>query len=246
MPALYQASPANRSRHHTRVLIADEHPVVRAGLAALLQREPGLVVCGTARDQAELETGLADGQPQLLLTDLRLGKADMLALLPHLAAANPKLRILVISHLHETLYAERALGAGAHGYLMKEDASDNLLKAIGIVLAGGVYLSASLSQLAARRRLQDGPRALLAGLDSLTTGEAHIFRALGSGRSFGEIAAELKVTPRAVESDTELIKRKLGVATNGDLRRFAEHCAGEAAGLVVPPPEAAPPPSPPG
>src|SRR5262249_22960829 len=149
--------PAARGEAKSRVLVVDDHPLVCEGLADLINRQQDLLCSGTATSELEAQKAVNEDEPDLLLLDLRLGEGDGLELIKLLKAQFADLRILVLSQLDETLYAERALRAGAHGYVMKEQATEEVLHAIRAVIQGQIYVSQKIGLMALRRMVEDKP-----------------------------------------------------------------------------------------
>jgi DNA-binding NarL/FixJ family response regulator len=214
----------------TPVMVADEHPIVRHSLAVMLNREGDLWCCGEAANLVEAPAIIAAQKPELLLLDLRTGNAKELELIKVLKTRFPSLRLLVISQLDERVHAEPALRAGAVGYVMKEQPVAEVLKAIRTVLAGEIYVSQKVRMLAVQRMLEQKQATAGAGLDVLTDRELHVFKALGEGKMRKEIAAELQLSIKTVETYCERIKHKLGLASGAQLTQRAAREA-EAGGL---------------
>jgi DNA-binding NarL/FixJ family response regulator len=204
-----------------RVLVVDDHPLVREGLAELINRQEDLVCCGQAGSALEAQVAVAEQQPDLVLLDLRLGHADGLELIRLLRNQSAGLRILAVSQLDQAQYAERALRAGARGYVMKEQATGELLSAVRAVLAGEIYLTRGTAALLLHRLVGAPPKAGRAGLKLLTDRELHVLQLLGAGLSTKEIALELKLSFRTVETHRLSIKRKLRLRGAAELRCYA-------------------------
>jgi DNA-binding NarL/FixJ family response regulator len=206
-----------------RVLVVDDHPIVREGLAELINRQGDFHCTGGGGTVAEAEHAISSCKPDLLLLDLRLGQADGLESIKILKARFPELRILVISQFDEGTYAERSLRAGAAGYLMKEQATDEVLRAIRMVLAGEIYVSPKVGTMAMMQLLQDKPARRATDLGALTDRELYIFKAIGTGKSNKQIAADLKLSVKTIETYREHIKHKLGIASGAELAERARN-----------------------
>lgn len=198
------AAPAKRS-----VLLVDDHPFMRAGLAQLIERQPDLCVGGEAGNPIEAFAALAKTKPDLVLTDLTMPGRSGLEFIKDLLAAHPRLAVLVISMHDEVVYAERALRAGARGYIMKEAGGENLLTAIRQILRGEVYVSARMSS-----RLLEGlsgarPRGSSSPIEKLTDREFEIFQLIGQGKSTRDIADQLHLSTKTVDVHRSHIKEKL-------------------------------------
>ena len=217
-----KASPIKITRQ-ARVLVADDHPLFREGLVQLINSEGDLSCCGQTDSVASTETAVERLKPDLLVLDLRLKDGDGLELIKSLKARFPDLFVLVLSEHDETLYAERALRAGAKGYLMKEEATDAVLNAIRRILQGELYLSRKMSVLALHKLLDKTPQQPGNYLECLTDRELLVFQMLGTGKGTADIAAELHVSCKTIESHRENIKHKLGLRNAVDLLCHAVH-----------------------
>jgi DNA-binding NarL/FixJ family response regulator len=204
-----------------RILVVDDHPIVCEGLADLINRQQDLKCCGEAANLFQAQKAIEALKPDLLLLDLRLGSADGLESIKSIKTLFPDLPVLVISQFDEAIYGERALRAGAMGYVMKEQASEELLAAIRCVLTGELYVSPRMSNLAVSRFARSLPTANQADLDSLTDRELHVFTGIGLGRGPKEIAAELKLSVKTVETYREHLKFKLRLSSGHQLAQCA-------------------------
>jgi DNA-binding NarL/FixJ family response regulator len=198
------------------LVVAEDHPVMLDGLAALLERDGGFRVAGRARTAAELRATLPRAAPEVLLMDLMLGEHDGLALLKELIAARPELRVVVFSLQAEELYAERCLRAGARGYVMKTAPVEGLFRAIREVAAGGIAVSprvaaAVLGSLHGRAQSPAGAEA------QLTDRELQVFRLTGLALPTREVAEKLGVSVKTIEAHRENIKNKLGLQSHAEL-----------------------------
>lgn len=210
------------SSSKTRILIVDDHPMVREGLARLIGQQPDLVCCGEAATVAETQAQVAKLTPDLVILDLRLKNADGLDLIKTLRSQVPSLRILILSQYEAPLYVERALRAGALGYVVKEQAADEVLTAIRTVLAGEVYLTRSMAGLLLHKFVgATSKKPAHAGIEDLTDRELHVLQLLGAGLSTREIAGELKVSFKTIETHRENIKRKLSLRGAAELVHYA-------------------------
>src|SRR5882724_7277066 len=192
----------------TRILVVDDHPLVRNGLVKLLSQQSDLVCCGEASTVAEAQRGAASLHPNLILLDLRLRSGDGLELIKSLTGQFPKCLILVLSQHDERHYVERALRAGARGYLLKDQAAHEVLNAIRSVLAGEIYLSPALMACMLRKLATDRDNAA-ARLDQLSDRELHVLQLLGGGMSTRQIALDLHLSFKTIETHRENLKRKL-------------------------------------
>jgi DNA-binding NarL/FixJ family response regulator len=202
----------------------DDYPIVRQGLADLINRQSDLECCGQAGSIVEAQEALAARQPHLMLLDLRIGTVDGLESIKTFKAQLPDLRILVVSQFDEMVYAERALRAGALGYVMKDQPLEELLRAIRTVLAGQLYVSSRVGVIAVQRIIEEKPTAR-AALGLLTDRELHVFRRIGVGRSNKEIAGEMGLSVKTIETHHQHIKYKLGLSSGVELLQQARRVA---------------------
>ena len=205
----------------SRVLIVDDHPLLRMGLAEALGREPGLCVCGDVANAEDALAAVERLSPDLVVTDLNLPGKSGLELIKDLASLRPELPVIALSMHNEEIYAERCLRAGGRGYVTKSEGPEKLAEAIRSVLAGGVHVSAKTSarivETFAGRRAPEkqSPHA------QLTDRELEIFQSIGHGFTTREIAARLHISVKTVETHRLHIKAKLGVATAAELIAYA-------------------------
>lgn len=205
-----------------KILIVDDHPIVRRGLADLVNDEPDLEVCGQAADAVEAMECVRQDRPDVIICDLTL-KTGMngLELIKRLLTSDPDLKILVSSMHDESVYADRVLQAGGMGYINKQETIDKLVDAIHSVLDGKVFLSDKMTERLLRRRVGNHGDSYSSPLDELTDRELEVFRSLGDGKTTKEIAASLKLSNKTIESHRENIKRKLGLANGSELTHRA-------------------------
>jgi DNA-binding NarL/FixJ family response regulator len=202
-------------------LVVDDHPLFREGLVQLLDRQPGWVCCAQAATTQAALAAVDQCQPDLVLLDLRLGTGDGFELLANWSHQRPHLPVLVLSQGDEDIYAERALRAGARGYLMKDQAADEVVAAVRTVLAGQLYASRRVGLLVLQRSLGSPVTAGGSGLDRLTTRELQVFQWLGAGLSTRRIADQLHLSYKTIETHRENIKHKLALRDAPALT----HCA---------------------
>lgn len=204
-----------------RILIVDDHAIVRQGIALLLSKHPEFKVCGEAGTCDEALVVVEKLKPEVVLLDLTLKDRNGLDLVREWKEKNPALRVLVVSMHDEREFAERVLRAGARGYVMKENADEVIVEALHTVLRGEIYAS---PDVAARllRQLAEGEKAEPeGGVGSLTDRERDIFRALGEGLTSRKIAERFNLSERTVEVHRANIKRKLGCEDAAQLLREA-------------------------
>lgn len=212
------------------VLICDDHPLMSQGLRSLLN--PSLLVVGVVNDGREVINEIERTRPEILLLDLSMPHRNGLELLPDIARLFPELKVLVVTMHVERAIADLAIQKGAHGFIPKEASAEELNRAIAAVLAGETFISPRVP-----RRVIRGATALEhPALDRLTPRHLQILRLIGDGKSTGEIAESLGVSPRTVEFHRASIRKALGITTEWGLMRFAimlppeGHGADEAAG----------------
>jgi DNA-binding NarL/FixJ family response regulator len=199
------------------VLLVDDHPIVRQGLALLINREPDLAVCGDAEEASSALSRIEDLEPDLIVVDISLKGPDGLDLLKDIRARDPNLPVLILSMLDELLYAERALRAGANGYIMKQEATERVLVAIRRILGGEVYVSDRMADRMLHRFVGGGQAEQGSPIAALTDRELEVFRLIGEGRGTRQIAEELHISVKTVESYQAHIKEKLSLKNSREL-----------------------------
>jgi DNA-binding NarL/FixJ family response regulator len=206
-----------------RVLIVDDHPIVRQGLRRMIETEPDLVVCGEVQTEREARAAIRALSPDVVIVDISLAQGDGLELVRDVHAQRPDLPMLVLSMHDESIYAERLIAAGASGYIMKQAASDQLLIALRQVLSGGQYLSESLANNLGRGRVDGSTAALGSGdpIERLSNRELQVLSLIGRGLSSREAAESLGLSVKTVETHRQSLKRKLNLATNAQLLQYA-------------------------
>ena len=210
----------NCGRKH-RVLVADDHPLVREGIVLWLNEQRDLECCGQADTFTTVHESMRKEQPDLLLLDLRLRHEDGLELIKSLQAHFPAVRILILSGCDETLYAERAIRAGAAGYVMKTESTSELLVGIRAVLNGELYLSPRMALSIAQMSLQRRPKSRGHGVEILSDRELQVFQLMGSGLGTSKIAAQLNLSVKTIDTYRENLKQKLGFPSARELVRNA-------------------------
>jgi DNA-binding NarL/FixJ family response regulator len=210
-----------------RILVVDDHPIVRSGLIRLIDQQSGLSCCGEASLASEVPTAVANLKPDLVILDLRLKGADGLELIKSLRSQFAGIKILILSQYDAPLYVERALHSGALGYVIKEQAAEELVKAIRTVLGGEVYLTRAMAARFLQKFVGGPNKGGRAGIEHLTDRELHVLQSLGTGSSTRQIAAELKLSIKTIETHRENIKRKLGLNGASELIYFANEWARE-------------------
>ena len=216
-----------RKQPKSRVLIVEDHPVVCAGLMQLVNSQPDLACIGTADNIADARRLVEECEPDLTILDLRLKAGDALDFIKTLRVEHPEVKVLVLSQYDELLFAERAFRAGASGYIMKENATDELLRAIRKVLAGELYYSEKVAAAVVQRTLREKPAGPHAGIDVLSDREMQVFQLLGASYSAREIAEQFHLSRKTIEAHSENMKHKLGLHNASELKRFARKWATE-------------------
>jgi DNA-binding NarL/FixJ family response regulator len=212
---------SGKNRAKTRILVLDEHTLLRYGLNAYLNSQPDMTVCAEADSIPEARSKIAECKPHLLLTAFRLGTGDTLEFVQALKAEKPGMLILVYAAFKESIFAEWALRAGANGYLVKTAAKEELLTAIRDVLRGQIYVSRDLAIPAFRKSLGTSVQNHVSGnlpvVDNLSHREMHVFLLIASGLGTKKIAHSLRLRVKTIETHRENIKHKLGLNSGQQL-----------------------------
>jgi len=219
MPRKIKSTKSSRIRQ--RVLIVDDHPMMRQGLAQLIDSEPDLSVCAEADTAQQAFELITAQQPDLALVDISLPDKTGLELIRHVQAVRPSLPLLVVSMHDEVVYAERVLRAGARGYIMKQEGGKKLKEAIRQVLAGKIYVSEKMSArilegFSGRRTAEDS-----SPVGKLSDREFEVFQLTGQGKGTREIADHLHLSVKTVEVHRGSIKEKLGLKSATELVRYS-------------------------
>ncbi len=203
-----------------RIMVVDDHPIVRQGLTQLIRDEPDLDIVGAAASHEEALAMMDAHEPDLAILDLSLGKESGLDLLKIMRTRRPSMRVLVLSMHDEAYYADRVLRAGAIGYIMKQEPAENVITAVRQALVGKVYLSEAiaasmLTRLVGRKETGVSP------IDLLSDRELQVLQLIGKGRGTRQIAEQLHLSIKTVENYREHIKSKLNLRTGPELVRYA-------------------------
>jgi DNA-binding NarL/FixJ family response regulator len=212
-------SPSASSRR--RVFIVDDHTMIREGLRGLIERDAGLEVCGDAADFAAALQGLREQPADVVLVDISLAGASGLDLIKAIKVEFPLLPVLVVSMHDESLYAERALRAGAMGYIMKHEPAKTMKAAVHKVLSGEMYLSEKMSSTVISRFMRGESERPASPLETLSDRELEVFRLLGRGQGVRQISEELGVTIPTINSFRNRIKEKLNLRTSTEVMLHA-------------------------
>jgi DNA-binding NarL/FixJ family response regulator len=211
-----------RKSKRARVLIVDDHPAMREALAFRIGRQRGLEVCGEAADLAEALRLVEDTQPDVAVIDISLKTGNGIDLIKRIKDRNDAVRMLVWSMHSESLYAERALRAGALGYINKDQATDKIVEGIRRVLEGKVYLSEAMAEKMLQRTVGAGRQAVAhTPLDVLADRELEVFRLIGEGIKTADIADRLHLSVKTIETYRDRIRQKLDLASGTELARYA-------------------------
>jgi len=203
------------------VFIVDDHPLVREGLTNLINRQSDLVVCGEAKDSAEAIDGMTKERPDIAIIDISLTNESGLELIKQLVKQFPQVALIVLSMHDEALYAERALRAGARGYVMKHETSKNVLTSIRRVIGGDTYVSERIVNRMALRLTSARRPVATSPVERLSDRELEIFQLLGQGRTPSEIARDLNLSLKTVQAYCARAKEKFGVTSLTQLLRAA-------------------------
>jgi DNA-binding NarL/FixJ family response regulator len=220
-------NPIGEIQKKSRVIVVEDHPLLCDGLMQLISRQADLICTNSADNTSDAKRLVEQYKPDLMLLDLRLKSGDSLDLIKSLRVEHPDLKVLVLSQFDELIFAERVLRAGASGYIMKENAADEVLRAVRKVLAGELYFSEKIAAAAVQRSLREKPGALHVGLERLSDRELQVFQLIGASYGTREIAEQFHLSPRTVETHQEKIKGKLGLHSAAELKQFARKWAAE-------------------
>lgn len=204
-----------------RVLVVDDHPIVREGMALLINREPDLAVCADAEESNAALEAIDSLRPDLAIVNISLPGRDGLELLKMIRAKDPQMPVLILSMHGETTYAERALRAGANGYIMKQEATDKVLVAIRRILNREIYVSEEIANRMLRHFVGAHESDGRSPLDGLSDRELEVFRRMGEGQSTRQIAEELHLSVKTIETHQARLKEKLSLRTSRELVQYA-------------------------
>jgi DNA-binding NarL/FixJ family response regulator len=220
-------TPPERNQAKSRIMVIEDHPVVCSGLMQLVNSQLDLACIGAADNATDARQLVEECKPDLMILDLRLKGGDALDFIKTLRAEHPEVKVLVLSQYDELLFAERALRAGASGFIMKENAMDEVLRAIRKVLAGELYYSERVADAVVQRTLHEKPAGPHASINVLSDREMQVLQLLGASYSVREIAEQFHLSRKTIETHCEKIKHKLGLPNAAELKRFARKWANE-------------------
>lgn len=204
-----------------RILLADDHAVVRFGIAQLINRQEDMEVCGEEADASHALTAIEKLKPDLVIADISLKDSSGLELMRNLKVQYPKLAVLVLSVHDESIYAEMAFRAGALGYLMKGAEVDTILTAIRRVLGGNIYVSEALGTKMLQKQIRGQGDTLVSPAENLSDRELEVFQLIGRWKGTRQIADELHLSVKTIEYYREQLKKKLGLANATELTQAA-------------------------
>jgi DNA-binding NarL/FixJ family response regulator len=210
----------------TRILLVDDHAVVRFGIAQLINRQPDMAVCGEEEDASKAMSSIEALKPNLVIADISLKDSSGLELMRNIKAQYSNMPVLVVSGHDESIYAEIAFRAGALGYLMKEEALDKIITAIRRVLSGAIYVSDSLAAKMLQQQIRGQNNINESPVKSLSDRELEVFQLIGQWKTTREIADELHLSVKTIEYYREQIKRKLNLKNAAELTQRATSWVG--------------------
>lgn len=205
----------------TKIMVIDDHPLVRQGLAQIINQEDDMTLVAEAGDANEALLNYEKAEPDLIIVDISLKGTSGVDLTKTLLSKNPKILILVISMYDESLYAERVLRAGAKGYLMKQEATENVVSAIRRVLSGETYVSDKMKDSFVNKLLTGNSSSPSNSAESLSDRELEVLQLVGQGYATREVASTLHVSVKTVESHYANIKMKLDLKNSNELIQYA-------------------------
>jgi DNA-binding NarL/FixJ family response regulator len=203
------------------VFVVDDHPIVRQGLTLLINQEADLAVCGEAEEMQSALSAIPATTPDILIVDISLNGPDGLELLKNVRITSPRLPVLILSMHDESIYAERALRAGANGYIMKQEATEKVLVALRRILSGEIYVSDRIANSMLRHYVRGANSSEHSSIADLTDRELEVFRLIGEGHGTRQIAEALHLSVKTVESYQAHIKEKLSLRSARELVQHA-------------------------
>ena len=209
------------NENKTQILIVDDHPVVREGLTTIINHEKNLNICGEADDAHEALKAVTELKPDVVIADISLKNSDGIELTKNIKAIHPKLPVIVLSVHDESVYAERALLAGAKAYLMKDAVSENIVTAIRTVLSGEIYVSNTISKKFLHKIARDKTGTTKTPIEKLSDREFEVFRLIGEGLKASQIAMQLHLSTKTIETYRSRIKEKLNLPNAAELLQYS-------------------------
>jgi DNA-binding NarL/FixJ family response regulator len=208
-------------QNKTNILIVDDHPIVRQGLAELINHEEDLAVCGQAEDAHQAMKAVKELKPDMAVVDISLKETSGMELIKDLKAQYPNIPVLALSMHDESLYAERALRAGARGYIMKAEATEKVILAIRKVLSGEIYISDTMASKMMRKFIDGSKDINVSPVESLSDRELEVFQLIGKGYGTRQISERLFLSIKTIETYRAHIKEKLGLSDAAELLQYA-------------------------
>lgn len=220
-PPAKTATPPSAGVKKQRIFLVDDHPITRQGVQVLINGEPDLIVCGEADSAPSAMNLMPKATPDLAIIDISLKTTSGIELMKNIKALLPDMPVLIMSMHDESLYAERALRAGAKGYIMKHEASEKILTAIRRVLSGELYLSDKMKEKMLHRLVKSRKEEVVFSIDTLSDREMEVFQLIGNGFSTRQIAGKLNLSVKTIDSYREHLKLKLRLEKGADLVQHA-------------------------
>jgi len=209
------------NENKTQVLIVDDHPVVRDGLTTIINHERDMNVCGEAEDAHQALKAATELKPDVVIVDISLKSSDGIELTKSIKAGHPKLFVIVLSVHDESVYAERALLAGAKAYLMKDTVSENIVNAIRTVLSGEIYVSNTILKKFLHKVAGDRKGTTKTTIENLSNRELEVFRLIGEGYKASQISKQLHLSVKTIETYRGRLKEKLNLESATELLQYA-------------------------
>ncbi|KPJ98729.1 MAG: hypothetical protein AMK71_10960 [Nitrospira bacterium SG8_35_4] len=198
-----------KRKKKSKVFIVDDHPIVRQGLIQLINQESDFVVCGDAGDILSARESIAKNSPDVVIIDIALGQASGIRLIEEIAHQHPEIPVIALSMHDESVYGERCLKAGARGYIMKHEEPENVITALKRVTGGEVYISKNLRDMLLNKFMNKKHQSPSSSISSLSNRELEVFQLFGQGLKTQQIAKELNLSVKTIETHIEHIKRKM-------------------------------------
>lgn len=205
----------------TKILVVDDHPIVRRGLMELINHEKDLFVCGQAEDAHQAMKGIRTLTPDMVIVDITLKEKNGMELIKDIKVQYPDLPVLALSMHDESLYAERALRAGAKGYIMKQEGTEKLITAIHKVLSGQVFINDKIAAKIVHKLVGSGPEVSVSSTDRLSDRELEVFLLIGRGFGTRQISEQLHLSIKTIETYRSHIKEKLNLSDSTEMLRYA-------------------------
>ncbi|MHC4146767.1 MAG: response regulator [Planctomycetota bacterium] len=209
------------TENRTKILIVDDHPIVRQGLAELVNHESDLEVCGQAEDAHQAMKAIKEMKPNMAVVDISLKETSGLELIKDINSQHPNLPVLALSMHDESLYAERALRAGAMGYIMKQEATENVIVAIRRILGGEIYVSDRMAARMVRKLVTGQTETTASPVERLSDRELEVFHLIGRGYGTRQISERLHLSVKTIETYRAHIKDKLDLTDAAELLQHA-------------------------